>query len=294
MTPSSIESPGRLLFVDNHYECRTTWTFEYTNLSASNVCFLIHDFRDEFIRPLVRLTLPLCWFEVNSVVKYTFPMKNQIPEDFGPVMMSVEVHLCENHYPAFLAPIGHLSVIPAWNTDPEEPHSADSPVNSIPYPLPSQYSGPPMSASQYVSIPSPYSNSARPYLPTSPQAYVSFPSGTCPAPPSSPDPTLAQRYVSMSFASQSQQFATPPMLPSQGGYAAAGQPNTGVASLGPGQPPPEMLASPPPVQFIALRPQCVFDARSGQWMWSYIVPNGCRVASQAQAPAHVASAPLPN
>jgi hypothetical protein len=100
--------------------------------------------------------------------------------------------------------------------------------------------------------------------------------------------------VSVSFAAQSQQFAIPPVPPSQGGYVPAGQPSAGVASQVPRQPPSEMLASPPPVQFIAVRPQCVFDERSGQWVWSYIVPSGCRVASQDQAPARVASAPLPN
>jgi hypothetical protein len=211
-------------------------------------------------------------------------------------MMHVEIHLCENRYPAFLAPAGHLTVVPAWDVGQEEPPPPAPEVDSIPYPRPSQYSEQPMSASQYVSIPSQYSQPARPYLPTSPQAYVSFPSRSGTPPPSSADATLAQRYVSMSGrglpASQAQAFATPPVPPSQGGYVAASQQSSGVASQNPGQPPPEMLASPPPLQFIALRPQCVFDARSGQWMWTYVVPSGCRIASQVP-PAQAASAPPP-
>jgi hypothetical protein len=110
ITPESIENEGAIFARGDHYECSTTWTFEYTDAHTSHVCFVIREgWQDN-----ARLTLPLEWFEVNSVVKQSFPMKNANHLSRTRVMMDIEIHRADNREPAFFARAGSLLVTPLW------------------------------------------------------------------------------------------------------------------------------------------------------------------------------------
>jgi hypothetical protein len=92
-------------------------------------------------------------------------------------------------------------------------------------------------------------------------------------PPLAAGGDLAQRYVSAGQPAPAQ-FHAPP-------GAAYAMP------LGPPSAPAQQV---PPVQFVAVRPQYVFDPKAGQWMWSYAIPPGSQIVS---APPSAAPQPPP-
>jgi len=91
---------------------------------------------------VARVTLPLNWFPINSVVEYWFPLKPLKPGT-PEVFVLLVVHLADNYTSEFEAPPGKLLVKPCWSvpkvansfmTPPSMPHAP--PMQVVP---PQQY-----------------------------------------------------------------------------------------------------------------------------------------------------------
>lgn len=57
------------------------------------------------------LTLPICWFPLNKVVREWFPMKTNGQD----VMVLLDVHVNADNSEAFEAPFSQMEVVPAWS-----------------------------------------------------------------------------------------------------------------------------------------------------------------------------------
>lgn len=100
--------------------CGTAWNFAYTNVKESSICFSLFEMEPER-KELGRLTLPLRWFQINSLVTEAFPCRMLLPEHaHTPAMIKVEMHLSEDGSYPFNAPPGRLLVKPAWKKPPTQ------------------------------------------------------------------------------------------------------------------------------------------------------------------------------
>ena len=167
LSPVTEFTAGKVVWRGQFHEGTSTWNFEYEDQAESSVCIVIVE-QNQIHGEFCRLTLPLRWFETNSVVAQAFPMK--VIEDYKalPVMMDIRVHLCENGEPAFMARAGRMTVTPAWETwrppagqrQPQRPGpQASQPQNLAPQASQQlQYPGPDPSqtrASQQLQYPGP-------------------------------------------------------------------------------------------------------------------------------------------
>ncbi|KAH0791968.1 hypothetical protein GPJ56_004152 [Histomonas meleagridis] len=132
------------------YDSDVTWKFQYSNARATALCISLNYKQSN----IANLTLPLKWFQVNTVVTYEFPFKiapgiiNRTQ-----LMITLRIHLSENHQAAFDAPNGKIYIVPGWKVtskfvDPETaPKHKQSiqqvPVQQAPPPPQSYYNPPP-------------------------------------------------------------------------------------------------------------------------------------------------------
>ena len=128
LTPTSDVTTTRVVQKGDIHTCPATWTFEYKEQDGSNLLFVLFLGDTE----IGRLALPLRWFEPNAVCKQTFPVKIVVAEEWQ-VMMQVQLHLCENGHPPFLAREAPMRVKPAWHKKPEtEETGGKEPVKRVP------------------------------------------------------------------------------------------------------------------------------------------------------------------
>lgn len=117
--PKGESSSGKIFFTEKgEPKCNTTWSLIYHSELDELIFFSLNLKNIEY----AKLLLPIKWFEVNKVVKESFPMlvtyqKADVKAKF---MMTVSVHRSENGGCAFLADQGHLLVKPEWNKDQTE------------------------------------------------------------------------------------------------------------------------------------------------------------------------------
>ena len=112
VTPSNNSDgiSGSLVYNDEtqQYESNCTWKFQYGNSQLCSLFITLNCSSDV----IAKVKLPLKWFQRNSIVVMQFPMK---PNGFdGNILITITVHLSENHAAAFDAPRGKLKVKPTW------------------------------------------------------------------------------------------------------------------------------------------------------------------------------------
>jgi hypothetical protein len=112
LAPTGAASLGKMTRQNQFLSCSTTWNFEYDDPSKCSFALFVCDYKPGDFRAVARLTIPLSWFEPNTVVKEVFPMK--CGDQGMEVFIEVHVHMCENREPAFLGRPGGLLVKPAW------------------------------------------------------------------------------------------------------------------------------------------------------------------------------------
>jgi hypothetical protein len=216
------ETSAPLSFTGDRLTCKSTFTFEYGNALTTNLCLAIRESNQQ--ADLARLTLPLKWFQINRVVKFHFPMKTR--EGSVATFMFVEIHLCENHEGAFLAPPGSLTVAPAWS----------APMQAVPpYPTSGVVPGPQLHEAS-GQFPGQFNGTAPPFL--APPQFMWQPPG---------------------FAGQIPPFlGQPPQFMAQPQYVWNGRTGQCVSCVPPYQVPyqlpavaPEDLDQPPAVEAVA-------------------------------------------
>lgn len=115
--PKGENSPGKIIVLDqNEPKCQTTWPLIYHSENDEFVAITLNYTNNEY----AKLLLPLKWFEVNKIVKETFPMRvtdHKAVENQIKIMMTVLIHRSENGECAFNAPQGQLLVKLQCNTN---------------------------------------------------------------------------------------------------------------------------------------------------------------------------------
>lgn len=91
------------------------WAFEYNTTEDILVSFTLCQETPVNIQ-IAKLSLPLTWFERNTCVKSTFPMRHLIDSSIG-IWAKLKIHLSENGAQAFQCPKGRLLIQPKWKHD---------------------------------------------------------------------------------------------------------------------------------------------------------------------------------
>lgn len=117
--PKGEESSGK---------CNSTWSLIYRSEIDELVSINLYLNTTLY----AKLLLPLKWFEVNSNVRETFPMKindsNAIKNQIK-IMVAVVIHRSENGQGPFTANNGKLLVIPQWKVAVTETHNKNPTSN---------------------------------------------------------------------------------------------------------------------------------------------------------------------
>ena len=190
LSPVAEFTAGKVVWRGQFHEGTSTWNFEYEDQAESSVCIVIVE-QNQIQGEFCRLTLPLRWFEINSVIAQAFPMK--VIDDYKalPVMMDIRIHLCENGEPAFLARAGRMTVTPAWETW-RPPAGQRQPQYQTPQPSPTQASQPqyqtPQPSPTQASQPQPLQPKYQAPQPSQAQSSQPQPSQPQPTPTQYPEP----------------------------------------------------------------------------------------------------------
>lgn len=135
--PKGENSPGKIVISKQNVPmCSTTWTLIYNSESDEFILITLNLKNNEY----AKLLLPIKWFEVNKVVKETFPMlvtDQNASSNKTKIMMTVSLHRSENGECAFIAEEGHLLVTPEWNTNQtENAHDSQNSTPNIQHQIP--------------------------------------------------------------------------------------------------------------------------------------------------------------
>lgn len=120
----------------------TIWIFRFKDPADTYLSFIISELINGQQKEVSRLALPLTWFTVNAVVRSSYPMLTQTPQNGAPFAY-LDIHLCDDDAPAFTAPFGPLLVVPNWAPPIEPPIQPVSVISDIPL-------GPPSHGSNFV------------------------------------------------------------------------------------------------------------------------------------------------
>ena len=135
--PKGENSPGKIVISKQNVPmCSTTWTLIYNSESDEFILITLNLKNNEY----AKLLLPIKWFEVNKVVKETFPMlvtDQNASSNKTKIMMAVSLHRSENGECAFIAEEGHLLVKPEWDTNQiESTHDSQKSTPDIQHQIP--------------------------------------------------------------------------------------------------------------------------------------------------------------
>ena len=91
------------------------WSFKYLEEEKYSLLIILTETQSVFQEiEIGKLTLPFSWFQRNSVVRSSFPMKTKL--SIQPLVIFLDIHLSEDASNSFNASAGRLWVQPAGNS----------------------------------------------------------------------------------------------------------------------------------------------------------------------------------
>lgn len=199
LLPKGEESSSNLTLREKYgFVTDATWCFTLTNIADSSLSFQLYAVTKKPVL-VARLTIPLKWIEVDTVVQSSYPMMNVLyPEQ--PIYAFVTIHISKNGKPPFTAPEGKLLIIPQWVSlqqaveeyssthgqtfSPEESETQQQPSSSPSPPPPQQQNIEPQTVQMVtpqptqVIVTSPSSQPTQVVTPPPPQVVVTPPQTT--------------------------------------------------------------------------------------------------------------------
>ena len=168
LAPNNVATSAPIYGSDSDIKCTHEWSFDANSdqqkleiqLKKGNV--LSGD------TLLASLTLPLTWFQKQTVVRYWYPMERGANKQ--PLFADISVQYASRNVSKFAAPLGNLLVIPSWQIP--------VPVEQQPAIVPPQAGVPPQG---YAPPPQGYAPPPQGYAPP-PQGYAPPPQGYAPPP----------------------------------------------------------------------------------------------------------------
>ena len=113
LAPNTISQPADCVVSQNTLSCNFQWTFNVGNVQQQKIEVQLK--RGNFITGddvIGSVTLPLTWFQKDSVVRYWYPMRRN--NNSNPIFADISVHLATSSITKFSANSGNLLVMPSW------------------------------------------------------------------------------------------------------------------------------------------------------------------------------------